>query len=55
MAIAVISSLLFGVVSNWMAILILEGTVWERIVTSTIPLVMLCILIMPFLGKNKNR
>jgi len=55
MVIAVIASMFFGMLSNYMAAIILEGTVWQGTVTTAIPLVIMCILIMPFIGGSKKK
>ncbi|MDR0497902.1 MAG: hypothetical protein LBH42_09830 [Treponema sp.] len=54
MVIAVVVSLFFGVLSNLMAAVALSGTLWQGFVTSAVPLVILCILIAPFIGRGKK-
>ena len=54
MIIAVTASLFFGVLSNLMAAIALEGSFWHGVVTSAIPLVIMCILVMPFIGRNRK-
>jgi len=55
MIIAVVTSLFFGMISSYMASLALEGTFWEKIIITVSPLVIMCILITPFLKKDKRR
>jgi hypothetical protein len=54
MVIAIAASLFFGVLSNLMAAVALGGTFWHGVVTTAIPLVIMCILIAPFMGNNKK-
>lgn len=54
MGIAVVTSILLGVLANFIGDKIFGGTTWERVISSAVPLVILCILIWPFFGE-KNR
>ena len=53
MIIAIIASLIFGMMSSYMATLVMEGSFWQRTITTATPLVILCILIAPFFRQNK--
>lgn len=53
MWIAFITSIFLGVLTNLLAAIALEGTIWESVVVSTVPLLILCILIAPFFSDNK--
>ncbi|MCL2131165.1 MAG: hypothetical protein FWH36_01725 [Lentimicrobiaceae bacterium] len=54
MGIAVITSVLLNVLASFVTEKVFSGTIWERTVSSTVPLVILCILILPFF-REKNR
>lgn len=54
MAIAVVTSVLLEILASFVADKALGGTIWERVISSAIPLVILCMLILPFFGK-KNK
>jgi hypothetical protein len=55
MFVAVVASLSFGVLSNVIAAWALEGSIWQGVVTSTVPFVILCILIAPFVIGRRNK
>ena len=54
MTIAIVASLFFGIITNIMSDVVLSGTVWQSVVTSTVPLVILCFLIAPFLSRTNK-
>ena len=54
MIIAVVVSFFFGVLSNLIAAMALAGTFWQGVVTSVVPLVILCFLVMPFIGRSNK-
>ena len=53
MVIAVIASMFFGMLSNYMAAVLLEGTIWQAAFTTAVPLVIMVFMIMPFIGRKK--
>ena len=52
MVIAVLTSLLFGVVSNYITELLLKGTMWQGVTAISTPIIIMAILILPFMGKR---
>ena len=54
MVIAVVASLFFGVLTNLLSAIALSGF-WQGVVTSAIPLVIMCILIAPFVRPSKKK
>ena len=55
MTIAIIASLCFGMISNYLFTIVLEGSFWQSVITTATPLVILAILIMPFFQNDKRR
>ena len=54
MLVAIVTSVFLGVVTNLLAAVALEGSIWHNIIVSGIPMVILCILIAPFLAADKK-
>jgi len=52
--IAAVASILFGMISSYMVALAIKGPFWISVITTILPLVTLCILIVPFFKKTKE-
>ena len=53
--IAFITSIFLGIVTNLLAAIALKGSFWHIVVVSTVPLLILCILITPFFSTNNDK